>query len=89
MPHDRVFTFGLTPHHRGEFASVLVHAAVMCVLCKCANLTPENDLTVMTKSEVSRILDAMSSTYVLLAKLMYGCGLRIQGKVVGVIRHFG
>ena len=50
---------------------------------------PERLLTVMTKSEVSRILSAMSSTYVLLAKLMYGCGLRIQGKVVGVIRHFG
>jgi len=39
---------------------------------------PERLPTVMTKSEVNRILAAMSSTYVLLAKLMYGCGLRIM-----------
>jgi len=39
---------------------------------------PERLPTVMTKSEVNRILAGMSSTYVLLAKLMYGCGLRIM-----------
>ena len=39
---------------------------------------PERLPTVMSKSEVNRILAGMSSTYVLLAKLMYGCGLRIM-----------
>ncbi len=39
---------------------------------------PERLPTVMTKSEVNRILAGMSSTYVLLAKLMYGCGMGVQ-----------
>ncbi len=32
----------------------------------------------MTKDEVARVLDAMSATYQLMAKLLYGCGLRLM-----------
>ena len=39
---------------------------------------PERLPTVMTKAEVSRILAAMSGTYGLMAKLIYGCGLRLM-----------
>jgi len=40
--------------------------------------TPERLPTVMTKDEVTRVLGAMSGTYQLMAKLLYGCGLRLM-----------
>lgn len=39
---------------------------------------PERLPTVMTKGEVSRVLTAMSGIYALMAKLIYGCGLRLM-----------
>lgn len=42
---------------------------------------PERLPTVMTKTEVSRVLAAIPSTYGLMAKLIYGCGLRLMGCV--------
>jgi len=39
--------------------------------------TPERLPTVMSKIEVNRVLAAMSGTYGLMAKLLYGCGLRL------------
>ncbi|MBU1487755.1 integron integrase [bacterium] len=39
---------------------------------------PERLPTVMAKSEVSRVLAAMSGTYGLMTKLIYGCGLRLM-----------
>ena len=39
---------------------------------------PEKLPTVMTQDEVARILAAMSGTYQLMAKLLYGCGLRLM-----------
>lgn len=37
---------------------------------------PKKIPTVMTESEVARVLDAMDGTYELMAMLLYGCGLR-------------
>lgn len=39
---------------------------------------PERLPTVMTRGEVNRILAAISGTYGLMAKLIYGCGLRLM-----------
>jgi len=39
---------------------------------------PEKLPTVMTKAEVAQVLAAMSGTYQLMAKLLYGCGLRLM-----------
>lgn len=39
---------------------------------------PERLPVVMTKEEVNRVLSAMSGTYSLMAKLIYGCGLRLM-----------
>jgi len=39
---------------------------------------PEKLPTVMSKAEVSRLLAQMSDPYKLMAKLMYGCGLRLM-----------
>ena len=39
---------------------------------------PERLPTVMTKGEVSHVLTAMSGIYGLMAKLIYGCGLRLM-----------
>jgi integron integrase len=39
---------------------------------------PEKLPTVMSKSEVRLVLAAMSGTYRLMAKLLYGCGLRLM-----------
>ncbi|MFH1449288.1 MAG: integron integrase [bacterium] len=39
---------------------------------------PERLPTVMTKAEVSRVLAAISGTYGLMTKLIYGCGLRLM-----------
>lgn len=39
---------------------------------------PEKLPTVMTKTEVGRVLAAMSDTHGLMAKLLYGCGLRLM-----------
>lgn len=39
---------------------------------------PERLPTVMTKTEVGHILAAMSGIYALMAKLIYGCGLRLM-----------
>ncbi len=39
---------------------------------------PKRLPTVLTKEEVRRVLDAMSGTHQLMAKLLYGCGLRLM-----------
>lgn len=40
--------------------------------------TPKRLPTVLTREEVRRVLDAMSGTHQLMAKLLYGCGLRLM-----------
>ena len=39
---------------------------------------PEKIPTVMTKKEVREVVAAMSGTYQLMSKLLYGCGLRLM-----------
>ncbi len=39
---------------------------------------PQRLPVVMTKTEVSRVLSAMSGTHALMGKLLYGCGLRLM-----------
>ena len=39
---------------------------------------PKRLPTVLTKEEVARVLTAISGTYGLMAKIIYGCGLRLM-----------
>lgn len=39
---------------------------------------PERLPTVLSKDEISRVLENMSGTHALMAKLLYGCGLRLM-----------